>query len=75
MIFGSKYIINAYTESAGVFTDQKDDAPFKKHIESISPMKRMGTVEEVANVAEFFASHLSSFVTGQHLLVSGGALN
>lgn len=68
-------IIPTAIDGAGVFTDQKDDAPFKKHIESISPMKRMGRVEDVANVAEFFASDLSSFVTGQHLLVSGGALN
>jgi 3-oxoacyl-[acyl-carrier protein] reductase len=30
-------------------------------------------VEDVANVAEFFASDLSAFVSGQHLLISGGA--
>jgi len=29
----------------------------------------------VANAAEFFASDLSSFVSGQHLLVNGGATN
>ncbi|MEJ0103820.1 MAG: SDR family oxidoreductase [Bacteroidota bacterium] len=38
------------------------------------PMGRMGTVEDTANVAEFFAGDLSSFVSGQQLLVSGGAL-
>ena len=38
-------------------------------------MGRLGYVEDVANVAEFFASDLSSFVNGQHLLVNGGATN
>ena len=38
-----------------------------------NPMKRLATPEDVANVAEFFASGLSSFVNGQHLLVHGGA--
>jgi 3-oxoacyl-[acyl-carrier protein] reductase len=37
------------------------------------PMGRMAEVEDVANIAEFFASDLSSFVNGQHLLVNGGA--
>ena len=38
-----------------------------------NPMQRLATPEDVANVAEFFASGLSSFVNGQHLLVTGGA--
>jgi len=37
-------------------------------------MRRMGTPDDVADVAEFFAGGLSSFVSGQLLLVSGGAL-
>jgi 3-oxoacyl-[acyl-carrier protein] reductase len=40
---------------------------------SANPMGRMARVEDVANVAEFFASDLSAFVSGQHLLISGGA--
>jgi 3-oxoacyl-[acyl-carrier protein] reductase len=39
------------------------------------PMGRLAEVEDVANAAEFFASDLSSFVNGQHLLVNGGATN
>ena len=38
-------------------------------------MGRLAKVEDVANIAEFFASELSSFVSGQHLLVNGGATN
>ena len=36
-------------------------------------MGRLAEVEDVANAAEFFASGLSSFITGQHLLINGGA--
>ncbi|HTF81100.1 MAG TPA: 3-oxoacyl-[acyl-carrier-protein] reductase [Cytophagales bacterium] len=36
------------------------------------PMKRAGQADEVANVAVFLASHLSSYVTGQVLSVNGG---
>jgi 3-oxoacyl-[acyl-carrier protein] reductase len=33
----------------------------------------MGTLEDVANAAEFLASDLAAFVSGQHLLITGGA--
>jgi 3-oxoacyl-[acyl-carrier protein] reductase len=33
----------------------------------------MGKAEDVANAAEYLASDLAGFVSGQHLLVSGGA--
>ena len=38
------------------------------------PLKRGGTTEDVANVALFLASDLSSYVTGQVLNVCGGML-
>ncbi len=39
---------------------------------SAIPMGRMGEPEEVANVALFFASDLSSFITGDSLMITGG---
>lgn len=36
------------------------------------PLSRTGTVEDTANAALFFASDLSSFITGEYLLVCGG---
>jgi 3-oxoacyl-[acyl-carrier protein] reductase len=35
-------------------------------------MQRMGTLEDIANAAEYLASDLAGFVSRQHLLVSGG---
>jgi 3-oxoacyl-[acyl-carrier protein] reductase len=67
-------IIPTAIEGAGLHTDVTDDAPIKKFIAQFCPMGRMGTPEDVANVAEFFASKLSSFVSGQQLLISGGGI-
>jgi len=67
-------ILPTATEGAGIHTTVEETDPIKKMIPQFYPMGRMGTVEDVANVAEFFASELSSFVSGQQLLVSGGAL-
>ncbi|MEE8290959.1 MAG: SDR family oxidoreductase [Candidatus Tectomicrobia bacterium] len=36
------------------------------------PLRRIGTVEDTANVALFFASELGSYVTGLYVPVSGG---
>jgi len=46
---------------------------FEEKIKSIK-MKRIGTPEDIANAALFFASDLSSYVTGQVLGVDGGML-
>jgi 3-oxoacyl-[acyl-carrier protein] reductase len=37
-------------------------------------MGRMGSAEDVADVAEFFAGGLSAFVSGQNLCITGGAI-
>jgi len=36
------------------------------------PLKRAGTVEDVANVAVFLASDMAGYVTGQVIPVCGG---
>jgi 3-oxoacyl-[acyl-carrier protein] reductase len=57
---------------AGIFTDEVKPE-FLAFIRSFRPMPRMGTVDDVANAAEYLASELAGFVSGQHLLVTGGA--
>ena len=37
------------------------------------PLRRLGRPEDIANAVTFFASDLSRYVTGQYLLVDGGA--
>ncbi len=64
-------IVPYAVSDAGIFTDPEE--PSIKWLVEANPMKRMAHVNDVANVAEFFASDLSSFVSGQHLLVNGGA--
>jgi 3-oxoacyl-[acyl-carrier protein] reductase len=65
-------ILPTATDGAGVFTDgvPQDVAQF---IQAIRPIKRMGTVDDVADAAEYLASDLAGFISGQHLLISGGA--
>lgn len=46
----------------------------KEEISKTIPLKRMGKVEDVANVVKFLASEDSSYVTGQVVNVDGGML-
>ena len=46
----------------------------KEKINSQIPMKRMGTVDDVANVVYFLGSEQSSYVTGQVINIDGGML-
>ncbi len=55
------------TDMTGVLSDDIK----KKWAEQI-PLRRGGTPEDVANVAVFLASDLSSYVTGQTISVCGG---
>ena len=52
-------------------TDAMTEMQKKSALEQI-PLGRMGTPEEVANSVLFLASHLSDYITGQVLAVSGG---
>jgi 3-oxoacyl-[acyl-carrier protein] reductase len=45
----------------------------REFIRLFNPMQRAGTVGNVADAAEYLTGDLSAFVSGQHLLLSGGA--
>lgn len=55
------------TDMTGALTEE-----VRKSWESTIPMRRGGTPNDVANVALFLASDLSSYVTGQVIHVCGG---
>ena len=48
--------------------DIKEDNPLLVQV----PMKKMGTPEDVANVALFLASPESDYITGETIRVDGG---
>lgn len=67
-------IIPTAIEGAGVFTEVAEDHPMRALFKSGRPIEgRFGTVEDVADAAEYFAGPLARWISGQHLLVSGGA--
>jgi 3-oxoacyl-[acyl-carrier protein] reductase len=68
-------IIPFAIDNAGIFVDPNAYPELRKQLIDSCPMGRMGNVDDVANLADFFASDLASFVSGQHLLVNGGATN
>jgi len=66
-------IIPFAVNHSGIFADPASYPAMRKSLIDSCPMGRLAEVEDVANAAEFFASDLSSFISGQHLLVNGGA--
>ncbi|TKC65680.1 SDR family oxidoreductase [Pedobacter hiemivivus] len=68
-------IIPFAVDHSGIFAEADSYPELRKQLLGSCPMGRLAEVEDVANAAEFFASDLSSFISGQHLLVNGGATN
>ena len=65
-------ILPTATEGAGVSADEVRPQ-VREFIKTYNPMQRMATVDDVADAAEYLAGNLSGYVSGQHLLLSGGA--
>src|SRR5882757_664389 len=68
-------IIPFAVDHSGIFAEADSYPRLRQQLLDSCPMGRLAEVVDVANAAEFFASDLSSFVSGQHLLVNGGATN
>jgi NAD(P)-dependent dehydrogenase (short-subunit alcohol dehydrogenase family) len=49
-----------------------EDSFFQQMAKTHVPLQRIGTPEDVAGAALFFASNLSSYVTGDRIIVAGG---
>ncbi len=54
------------------FFKDKKGIQVRKLIESITPLGRMGTSKDVANLALFLTSKQSEYITGQSFIVDGG---
>jgi 3-oxoacyl-[acyl-carrier protein] reductase len=48
---------------------------YREYAASLSPFKRVGTAEDVADVASFLASDAARWVTGQNLQAGGGVVS
>jgi 3-oxoacyl-[acyl-carrier protein] reductase len=66
-------IIPFAVDHSGIFAKADSYPELRKRLLDSCPMGRLAEVEDVANAAEFLASDLASFISGQHLLVNGGA--
>jgi 3-oxoacyl-[acyl-carrier protein] reductase len=65
-------ILPTATEGAGVSTDGPRPE-LRQYIQNNNPMRRMGQPRDTADAAEYLVSSLAGFISGQHLLVAGGA--
>lgn len=59
-------------ETEGTHTGGFTTGDFRKQIESITPLGRIGQPEDISAAAVFLASADSSWITGETLLISGG---
>jgi 3-oxoacyl-[acyl-carrier protein] reductase len=58
---------NIKTEGLGTL-----GADYLKKMSDSIPMKRLGSVEDIAYAALFFATDQAAYITGQTLVVDGG---
>lgn len=56
----------------GVVTAGFHEGDMRKWIESVTPLQRVGKVEEIGSVVAFLSSDAASYVTGETLHVTGG---
>jgi len=61
------------TRSAGVFTGTPDSDAYLQQMTTATPLRRLGTPQDVANAVILLASDKASFITGHHLASDGGA--
>ena len=55
------------------FAQMPETGGFVDFAKAHNPMKRMAQPEDIANAAELLVSDLASFISGQHIIVNGGA--
>lgn len=67
------YIMTPMVEGMAKETDSNNPEGVVKGIALGIPMKRLGTIEELGELAAFLASDESSYITGQGIVIDGGS--
>ncbi len=67
------YIMTPMVEGMAKETNASNPEIVVNGIAAGIPMKRLGTIEELGNLAAFLASDESSYITGQGIVIDGGS--
>lgn len=67
------YIRTPMVEKMSNVTKPEDPESVIKGIADAIPMKRMGTIEEIGELAAFLASDEASYITAQGIVIDGGS--
>ena len=67
------YIMTPMVEGIAKDSDSENPASVVKGIADGIPMKRLGTIEELGELAAFLASNEASYITGQSFVIDGGS--
>ena len=67
------YIMTPMVEGMAKETDSNNPEGVVKGIALGIPMKRLGTIEELGELAAFLASDEGSYITGQGIVIDGGS--
>ncbi|HEX5633904.1 MAG TPA: SDR family oxidoreductase [Gemmatimonadales bacterium] len=53
---------------------ERASSAWREHVETLTPLARWGTPEDVAHAAVYLASDAAAFLTGQTLMINGGVV-
>ena len=67
------YIMTPMVEGIAKDSDSNNPDSVVKGIADGIPMKRLGTIEELGELAAFLASSEASYITGQSFVIDGGS--
>lgn len=67
------YIMTPMVEGMALETNSENPNSVIDGIAKGIPMKRLGTIEELGDLASFLASDESSYITGQGIVIDGGS--
>lgn len=67
------YIMTPMVENMAKETNEENPKSVIDGIANVIPMKRLGTIEELGNLAAFLASEESSYITAQGIVIDGAS--